>query len=110
MGRNPYEHETKMIEEILDNFDFHKCWNVMMSLQWGWGFQNEIPDVDRLKKSAIERLRGVIDYAKKGESSKLTYYSSSGGLKATAWINRYRQIEGLQLEFVLTDWTSEGDY
>jgi hypothetical protein len=55
------------------------------------------------------RLKDAIELAKKGESPHLTYFVSSGGLKATAWRNRYRQIEAINLEFVLTDWQSDGD-
>jgi hypothetical protein len=37
------------------------------------------------------------------------YFSSSGGLKGTAWKNRYGHVAGIKLEFVLTEWDSDGD-
>ena len=107
--RSPEQYEDALIEEILDNFDFHKCWTVMKLFEWSWGFNGEVPNVDRLKSAAVDRLKSAIQVAKKGESSKMTYYVSSGGLKACAWRNRFRQIEGISLEFVLTDWQSDGD-
>lgn len=107
--KNPEEAENAMIENILDNFDFYKCWTVMKLLEWSWGMNAEIPNIDRLKSAAANRLKDAIEIAKKGESPHLTYFVSSGGLKATAWRNRYRQIEAINLEFVLTDWQSDGD-
>lgn len=108
--KSPQEAEDYMIQEVIDNFDFIKCWQTMRHLNWTWGLQPHIPTIDELKVGAKQRIRDAIRIAKGGESSKSTYFSSSGGLKASAWRNKYFQIEGLQLEFVLTDWTSEGDY
>jgi hypothetical protein len=38
-----------------------------------------------------------------------SYFCSSGGLKGTAWKNRYGHVAGIKLEFVLTEWDSDGD-
>lgn len=107
--RNPQEAENQMIQEVLDNFDFIKCWLTMRHLNWTWGLQSQIPSIDDLKESATARMKEAIKIAKGGESAKSTYFVSSGGLKASAWRNKFYHIEGLQLEFVLTDWQSEGD-
>jgi len=106
---NQYDKEKLMIEEIIDNFDFYKCWTVMKVLEWSWGIQPEIPNVDRLKTAAVSRLKDAMELAKKGENHKFTYFSSSGGLKGSAWKNRYGHIEAIRLEFVLTDWDADGD-
>ena len=108
--KNRIEHEDKMIQDILENFDFLKCHLVMKSLNWVWGLHGTVPTVDMLKESAERRLRDAMDIAKKGKCTKSTYYVSSGGLKANAWSNRYGHIQGVNLEFVLTDWDSDGDY
>ena len=52
----PHEMEDKMIQEILDNFDFNKCWTVMKLINWTWGFNNETPTISKLKESAVARL------------------------------------------------------
>jgi hypothetical protein len=44
----PQEMEDKMIQEILDNFDFNKCWTVMKLINWTWGFNNETPTISKL--------------------------------------------------------------
>lgn len=109
MGNRLLEQENKMIDEIIANFDFAKCEKAMKTLKWTWGFENEPPSIDRLKKSAEERLRSAMDLAKKNKCSKSTFFSSSGGLKGNAWVNKYGYIEALRLEFVITEWESDGD-
>lgn len=109
MGNKIIEQENKMIDEIISNFNFDRCEKVMKTLKWSWGFGTEPPSIDALKKSAEERLRSAMDLAKKSKCSKSTYFSSSGGFKGNAWVNRYGYIEALRLEFVLTEWESDGD-
>lgn len=108
--KSPREAENYMIEEVLSNFDFNKCKMVMDSLNWTWGFHNQTPQIEQIKKAAVDRMKSVIELTKSGSCHKSSYFTSSGGLKATAWKNKYGHIEGLQLEFVLTDWQSDGDY
>jgi len=107
---NQRDMENKMIEEILDNFDFEKCNRVMTSLGWTWGLNTYSPTISDLKISAEARLKNAIELAKKDKCSKSTYFSSSGGLKGNAWVNRFGHVEALRLEFVLTDWDTDGDY
>ena len=110
LRRSQEEMEDKMIRDILENFDFKKCRRVMKYLKWVWAFENETPSIDRLKESATNCLKHAIEIAKKGKSSKATYFASTGGLKGNAWVNRFGYIEAIRLEFVLTDWDSDGDY
>lgn len=110
ISRSPKEHEDRMIQDILENFDFVKCHITMKLLGWKWGLEQITPSIDMLKKSAEARLRDAMESAKKGKCPKSTYFCSSGGLKGNAWTNRYGHIEGIRLEFVLTDWDSDGDY
>lgn len=105
-----YKREQKMIDNILDNFDFEKCRKAMIHLNWTWGFVPEIPSIERMKDAAVQRIHSAIDVAKKSKNSHFTYFSSSGGFKASVWKNRYGHIEGINLEFILTGWESDGDY
>ena len=103
--------EEKMIDDVLRHFDFRKCRNAMESLNWEW-FSRGIPTVEMLKESAIERLRSAMKGVKDKEnrlSVNESYFCSSGGLKGTAWKNRYGHVAGIKLEFVLTEWDSDGD-
>lgn len=109
MGHTIIENEEKMIQEILEHFDYAKCERVMKKINWTWGFQEGVPTIEDLKRVSIERLKSAMELAKKGKSHRATYFSSSGGLKGNAWVNRYGHIEGIKLEFVLTEWDSDGD-
>lgn len=103
---------AKIVEDILDNFDFEKCNFVMTAMNWQW-HGARIPTVDQLMCSARQRLESAIKGAiDKKDILPLNscYYSSSGGLKATAWRNRYGHLESAKLEFVITEWDSDGDY
>ena len=100
-----------MIDEIIQEFDFERCYTAMNTLNWEW-FSRGIPTVEILKESAIERLRSAIKGVKDKENRLSTndvYFSSSGGLKGSAWKNRYGHVAGIKLEFVLTEWDSDGD-
>jgi hypothetical protein len=84
----------------------------MSLLKWEW-FGRGVPTIDMLKESAAERLRSAMKGVKdkeNGLSVNECYFSSSGGLKGTAWKNRYGHVAGIKLEFVLTDWDYDGDY
>lgn len=108
---SPYLKENKMIDDIIENFDFFKCYGIMNVLNWQWRGDG-VPTIEMLKSSAVNRLRSAIDGVKDKENkvaADCEYHSSSGGLKATAWKNRYGHIEGVRLEFVLTEWDSDGD-
>jgi hypothetical protein len=102
----------KMIDNIIQNFDFDKCQSTMLHLSWDW-YGRGIPTVNMLKESSIQRLRDVIEQITSKENrlkENVPYYSMCGGLKATGWKNRYGHVVGLELEFVLTQWDSDGDY
>lgn len=101
----------KMINEIIENFNFERCVYVMKALKWQY-FDEGVPNIKRLKQSAHRRLSDVAQEIMTGNSG-LTggdyYFSSSGGLKATGWKNKYGHVVALQLEFILSDWQSDGD-
>lgn len=107
----PQTKREKMIEDVINNFNFESCHRVMQSLNWTWAGIG-IPTVEDLKNSARNRINNAIEGLLDKEnrlSSRDYYYSSSGGLKATAHKNRYGHLSYIMLEFVLTDWESDGD-
>lgn len=103
--------EQKMIDEVIKNFDFERCHRAMRLLDWQW-FGRGIPTISMLKESSIERLKSAMKGVKDKESRlsvNEAYFSSSGGLKGTAWKNRHGHVAAIKLEFVLTEWDSDGD-
>jgi len=89
--RSPEYIKEKMIEDVLEHFDFDKCQYVMKQLNWQW-FGRGIPTIDELKYSARQRLESAIAGAldRKDTLPLNSYYFSSSG--------------------VLTEWDSDGDY
>ena len=106
-----HKKEYELIDEVIENFDFKKCHRVMKHLKWGWGFEEQVPTIDRLEESARKRIIGAIEGIKecKKHSHLESYFSSSGGLRATVWKNRYGQITNIQLDFILTEWHAGED-
>jgi hypothetical protein len=103
--------EKNMVNEIIQEFNFERCYTAMNALNWQWAGTG-IPSIDMLKESAIDRLMSAIEGVKNKEnrlSANESYFCSSGGLKGTAWKNRYGHIAGIKLEFILTEWDSDGD-
>jgi len=82
----------------------------MDHLRRGWGSlnHNQVPTSQELKKSARNRINNAIEGIKsdKTHSYREAYTCSSGGLKVSVWKNRYGRISDIQLEFVLTDWST----
>lgn len=92
----------KMVERVMDEFDFYRVQQVMLQLNWKWHLGNgvtEIPSLYRLMKEAKELLCIVAKYY-----GKQDFYScGSGGFSAS--------IDGkhLTLQFILTDMTTHAD-
>ena len=108
--RKKVQDEQKMIQEIMDNFDWVKCHQTMLAIGWEWFFVG-IPTISDLKDCAKKLIEQSIEGVKKPEiRSESYYFASTGGLKAIAWKNRYGHITQIELEFVLTSWESDGDY
>ena len=109
--RNQSESIENMIENIMENFDFHKCYITMKFLKWRWGLQNEPVTIERLKEAARNRMEDTVRYARETEGSPNSpFYTSTGGLKCTVWKNRYGHIVQINLEFILTEWEHDDDY
>jgi hypothetical protein len=103
--------EYELVDEVLKHFDFKKCHKVMKHLDWGWGFDEQIPTVDRLKERGRDRIISAIEGIKENKKHHHLegYFSSSGGLKATVYKNKYGLITNIILEFVLTEWHAGED-
>lgn len=102
-----------MVNSIMENFDWKKTQKTMKILNWSWiGIGgNGVPNIDDLKKTAKylidNSIVGALD-SKTLKSDEL-YSSSTGGLKASVTKDRYKHINFISLEFILTDWCDDGD-
>jgi hypothetical protein len=100
-----------MIQEIMENFEWNRCAYTMKMLNWTWGFNNLVPQVEDLKNTAKYLIGSAIKGALESKDLRPdeVYLSSTGGLKASVTKNRYNHINYINLEFILTDWSSDGD-
>lgn len=100
----------KMIQDIIDEFDFDTCHRVMKFLNWEW-VSCGVPSVNELKKNANYLLQGAIEgcLSSKDFLQGQTYHSATGGLMAEAIKNKYNHLIHLKLSFVLSEWENDGD-
>lgn len=100
---------NKMIDDIVDAFDFDKVQITMDYLGWKW--VGKYVTVEMLKEEARRLLDGAAFfrlYQCKNEHWELGVMNSTGGFQATAYCNQSKtKITGLDLKFVLTEWDEE---
>jgi hypothetical protein len=100
---------NKMIDDIMDEFDFYKVQEVMEYLNWRWA--GEYVTIDMLKETAKRLLREAADL-RLGDY-KDTHWEqgvicATGGFQAMAWCNEDKtEVNALDLKFVLADWDAQ---
>ena len=97
---------NKMIDDIMDEFNFAKVQNVMDHLGWKW--VGEYVTIEMLREEAERLLKGAI-FARLHEYRdwhwELGIHHCTGGFEATAFCNESKtKIIGLDLKFVLAEW------
>jgi hypothetical protein len=105
----------KMIDEIMDEFNFARVHTAMVALDWKWAVtsNNNVPTMDELRKEAERLLRDAADVRLdmfKEEPWELPIICSTGGFSAAAWCNEDKtKITRLDLEFIVSSWNSRID-
>jgi hypothetical protein len=100
----------KMIEDIIDAFDFNKVWITMEYLGWRWDGQG-VPTIKALIEEAKRLLKGaaksrLTDF--KDEYWEIGITNGTGGFQAKAYCNETKtKIIALDLKFVLTEWDEQ---
>jgi len=99
----------KMVDDIIDNFNFDKVQITMDYLGWKWVGERVttkmlVEEARRLLKGAAESRLGQF----KNEHWEQGIIHGTGGFQAQAWCNEGKtKITGLDLKFVLTEWGEE---
>jgi hypothetical protein len=108
---SPRHDIEKMINEVLEEFDFEKVYLTMKALNWTWATVPGCPSIDRLKDTAEYLLRGCIEGAVNCKNLREyeSYHHATGGFKAYCYRNKFKHIVSLHLEFIVTEWQSDGD-
>ena len=103
-----HQHLQKLIDDIMDNFNFNKVRKVMKHLNWKWALsENGVPEVYELKETARRLLNECLyEMIMHGEDS---WSIATGGFAARA--TNYKGSEesedssiGLKLSFKVEDW------
>jgi hypothetical protein len=100
---------NKMVDEILDEFNFERVQTVMFKLNWQWATAAQgIPAIGELKETAERLLRQAAEYRLgqyKDSYWELGIINATGGFQATAFCDETKtRITGLDLKFVLTEY------
>ena len=101
----------KMIDEIMDEFNFAMVHKTMVALDWKWlSSESKIPSIESLRKEAERLLRDAADVRLdifKDEHWKPPIICSTGGFSAAAWCNEDKtEIIRLDLDFIVSSWNS----
>ena len=104
----------KMIDEIMDEFNFARVLTTMEALDWKWATAKGgygIADMDELRATAERLLRDAADARLgryRGEHWEMPIICGTGGFEAKAWCDEYvNKITGLELAFIVSHWDTE---
>lgn len=100
---------NKMVDDIMDEFNFAKVQNVMDYLGWKW--VGEQVTIEMLREEAERLLHGAAEARLgkyKNEHWEQGIINGCGGFQAMAFCNEDKtKIIGLDLKFVLEEWDAE---
>lgn len=100
----------KMVNDILEEFDFQKVQLVMHYLNWQWS-DKQVPSISDLKETAERLLRNAADLRLgeyESEHWEVAIMSGTGGFQATAYCDETKtKIIMLDLKFVIAEWDAE---
>ena len=110
------EKQLNLIDQIMDNFDFHKVHRVMKMLNWKWAHsesESGVPEEYELRNFARNELNRVLAGVMDGHKE---YQTSCGGFEAYAkrWsaeeLDDGKPCIQLILRFVVADWDVDTSY
>jgi len=101
----------QMVNETIENFDFDKVQLTMKALNWTWWGDRTIPTKERMIDTAKGLLNGAMEGAKKCDRLRQyePYFNATGGFKAYCFVNKYKHITSLHLEFIVSEWETDAD-
>lgn len=96
----------RLVDEIMDNFDFAKVAKTMQLLKWeiymGGDYENrEIPDEFYLRSDARKMIYDLISRLDEYEGDSFTSHSGPFKIKIT---RENGEIDSITLDFVVTEW------
>ncbi len=104
MKLNILREYQKLIDNIMENFNFDKVYHVMKVLDWEWIHSDgnfRVPSVEELKKRAAELLEQVINCYMTGVIKSKDY--TPAGVSCGGFVCHF-DGDFLKLEFVIDEW------
>ena len=102
---------VKMVDDIIDEFNFEKVQKTMHALDWTWAsIQMTVPSISELKNTARYLLINAYNMRQgeyKDTHPEVPVTCGTGGFTATALANEEGTVDWLKLQFVVTEWESE---
>lgn len=99
--------EQKLLDEVMDWFDFRKVAKVMSHLQWAWhncDSPGGIPTESDLRVEVREQFTRLIAEKRCTEQ----FVMATKGFEYTVWRTVGMDVDVLELKFVLSDWSTAG--
>ena len=93
------QNEQDDINDILNEFDFHKVQKAMAALNWTWRGSEDIPTIKELRKTASY----LLDYAKTAISEIPDYTTATGGFEVTRRLYPGNASRYYSLKFVIAE-------
>jgi hypothetical protein len=98
------------IDEIMDEFNFHKVHDLMVHLEWKWfGAEGGTPTPGDIRRTARNLLQDICRRTQKEPFYHL--HGGSGGLSVRRWggVDKFGPWENFSLSFQLEYWETEED-
>jgi len=102
-----------MIETVMEHFNWDRAERTMRFLNWTWaGVPGQgVPNINDLKSNGRYLINSAVKGALEDKTLRPweTFFTATGGMKASVTKNKYNQINSINLEFILTSWNDDGD-
>lgn len=107
--------QYEMISKVLSNFKFNEVLKTMECLDWKWATKDglKIPDMDNLYNTSRGILEDAIELAYRSvqdtEKNSQLCRVATGGFRASARVNKLKEVLELELEFIVASWNVDNE-
>jgi len=101
-------HEQQHLDELMDNFNFHRVARAMKALRWRWASaDNTVPDEAHIRARVRDHARQAISQATTNTGHQPGRgFVGTGGFHIEAFAEN-GALTGLYTRFTLTDYSTE---
>ena len=94
--------EQKLLDEVMDWFDFHKVASVMKHLKWKWYFDgyDGVPEESDIRQAVRKQFTKLMHENHHQER----FVCATAGFEYTVWRDKATYVDVLELKFIVSDW------